>query len=252
MIQETVTIPTKGGYPLVGVLRIPEYTGTFPAVIICHGFLENKDRELLLDITNGISYARMITLRFDFSNHGESGGQPHHVTLSQQAKDIKAVIDFLETIQEVDKERIVIVGHDLGAMAAVVARDPRVKAYVTINMRSDTNGFVNSYFSDAEIREWKETKMYDCQEIHRLHVEFLHDLYKQDILDILSKIVRPFLIIQGTNDKRTPYENARALAYHAKFPAVEMVDGADHNFSDKKQRQYIIDVMTDWLRKTIQ
>jgi len=251
MIHETVAFPSKEGYPLAGVLRIPDHDGTFPAVIVCHGFLGNKDRELMVDLANGVSYARMATLRFDFSSQGDSGGQPHHITLGQQAKDVKAAIDFLESIHQVDKERIAIVGHDLGAMSALVAQDPRVKAYITIAMRTDGDGFMNSYFSEAELREWKETGTYDCQEIHGLHIDFIHDLRKHDILDLLARTIRPILVIQGTNDKRTPFENARAIATHAKFLTVEMVEGADHNFSDKKQRQHIIEVMTDWLLRAI-
>ena len=251
MIQETVIIPTKEGHQLTGVLRIPDFEGKFPAVIVCHGFLGNKDRELIFDVANGISFSRMVTLRFDFSAHGESGGLPQHVTLSQQVKDIRSAIEFLENVRQVDKDRIAIVGHDLGAMAALAAQDPRVKAYVTISMRSDVGGFIGSYFSEAEIKEWRRAKVYDCQEIRKLPVDFLHDIYRHDMLDVLSRLMRPLMIVQGTDDKRTPFENARALFYHSKFPTLELVEGADHNFSDRKHRQYVIGVMADWLSRTL-
>jgi len=251
MIQETVFIKTEEGHQLTGILRIPDQEGTYPAVLICHGFLANKDRELIFDIGNGVSLSRMITLRFDFSAHGESEGIPKHKTVSRQAKDIKAAIDFLESIHQVDKEKIAIIGHELGGMAAFIANDPRIKAYALINMRADTKGFINSYFSEAEIKEWEATKVYDSHEIYELPVDFLHDMRKHDITDATIKIVRPLLIIQGTNDKRTPFENARALFYNAKMPTLEMVEGADHNFTDQKQRQYIIGFMTNWLLQVL-
>jgi len=251
MIQERVTFENSKGHTLHGMLRIPTEDGKFPAIIVCHGFLQNKDRVLMFDFANSLSLYRMVTLRFDFTGHGESEGDHHDITLSQMVDDIKSALDFLEKVKQVNVTYIGIVGHELGGMASLLCDDPRIDAIVTVATRTSTEGFIKSRFSPYEIKEWKRDKVYDAHEI-TLGINFLDDLKNHDdILDSTSRKNHPMLFIHGTNDKRTPYEDARRLFYHAKKPTLELVDGADHNFTDDVQREYIIETAADWLLRTL-
>lgn len=250
MIQEEVNFENGHHQEISGFIRIPDEDGTYPAVIVCHGFMQNKDRELYIDIANMLSYCRLITLRFDFSGQQESRGETTHASLTHMADDIRYAIDFLEKIPQTDKERIVIIGHDLGGMAALLMKDQRVKAICTIAARSSAEAFMNSYFGEYEIQEWKRTLHHDYQDA-RLGISFLDDIYRHNILEAVSAKHVPLLFINGTNDKRTPFDEAKRLFYHSEKRQLEIVDDADHNFTDRKHRMHIIEVMTDWLKRNL-
>lgn len=250
MIQDHVTFPNEHEQELSGFIRIPDEDGKYPVVIVCHGFMQTKDRELYMDIANLLSYQQFITLRFDFLHHGESHGETVQASLTQMIEDIKDAIDFIEKIPQADKDRIAIIGHDLGGMAALLLKDPRVKALCTIASRTSTTTFMNSYFDEYEIKEWKRDLYYDCQEI-RLGIAFLNDIYKHDVLEAAGSKHIPMLFINGTNDKRTPFDEAKRLFYHSKVRQLEIVDGADHNFTEKEHRMGIIDVINNWLKQNV-
>ncbi len=250
MIQQEVTFTNEDEQPLSGFIRIPDEDGEYPTVIVCHGFMQTKDRELYMDIANMLSYQQFVTLRFDFLHHGGSHGETTQASLTQMIKDIKTAIDYLEELPQVDKNRIVLIGHDLGGMAALLLKDKRVKAICTIASRTSTEGFMDSYFDEYEIREWKKHLYYDCHEV-RLGIAFLNDIYKHDVLEAVGSKHIPLLFINGTNDKRTPFDEAKRLFYHSKIKQLELVDGADHSFTEREHRMGIIEVINNWLKQKL-
>ncbi|MBI2147795.1 alpha/beta fold hydrolase [Candidatus Woesearchaeota archaeon] len=245
MIQQRVAMPTESGKSLAGVLRIPGDAGPYPAIAIYHGFLENKDRDLVMDIANALSFENFATLRFDFLSHGESHGRIEETTLSQQVQDICDALDFLETLPAVDKERIALVGHDLGGNACLLLDDARVKALVTIGTRAHLDSFFESYFDEYEIKEWLKSGIHDCAGI-RLRDTFYHDLQKHNVIEHVQKKLIPYLIFHGTADARHPFEDARALYHVAPNPIIEIIEEADHNFTLPHHRAYMIESMRNF------
>lgn len=250
MRRETLTFHNEAGQALVGILQIPDGIGPFPAVLLCHGFKGNKDRELMFDIANALTYRGFLTFRFDFHGHGESYGEFEHFTHSQALRDIKTAIDYLETLPQTDKSRMGIVGHSLGGMLAIlhVPHDKRIKAVCSIAARADAQELVQSYFNDHEILQWKREGSILLQGQYKLNVTFLQDLEKHDVLGAVPYIQCPLLILQGTMDMRVPYENANRIFQAAQCDtALEFVEGADHNFRDAAYRQEMIDILVAWL-----
>ncbi|USE33888.1 alpha/beta hydrolase [Endozoicomonas sp. SCSIO W0465] len=76
-----------------------------------------------------------ICLAFDFSNFGESEGEPRfYEHPSQKVLDIKNAISWLQSRNEVDAARIGALGICAGSMYTLMAtsEDPRIKAVVTV------------------------------------------------------------------------------------------------------------------------
>ncbi len=246
MIDSPVTIPTHDGKHLAGHIRIPDGGGLFPAVIICHDFLDSMKRELLVNLFLDLSYRRFVVLRFDFSHHGESYGERNETTISRQIDDLIDVINYLGTVRFVDKKRIAIIGHGLGGDIALLCDDFRIKAIVTIGTRCRLDEFIRSYLGEEEIRRWRREKTINYDYL-KLDVGFLEDLSNHDVIAAMRKKNIPMLFMHGQNDKRSPFQDARELLSHAKQGTIDIVENADHFFSDPAHRSYLFETLGDWL-----
>lgn len=94
-----------------------------------------------------------MTIAFDPSFTGESGGTPRYVASPDiNTEDFQAAVDFLSVQDNVDPERIGIIGIcGWGGMALnAAAVDTRIKATVTSTMYDMSRVNANGYF-DSEI-----------------------------------------------------------------------------------------------------
>src|SRR5688572_5898249 len=96
-----------------------------------------------------------VTLAFDPSYTGESGGEPRHVASPDiNTEDFSAAVDFLGLQISVDRERIGIIGicgwGGMGLSAAAV--DKRIKAVVTTSMYDMSRVMANGYY-DSRTKE---------------------------------------------------------------------------------------------------
>mgnify|MGYP001533761703 CR=1 FL=1 len=103
-----------------------------------------------------------LTVAFDPSYYGESGGTPRYLTSPEiSTEDFSAAVDYLSTREDVDPERIGILGIcGWGGFALnAAANDPRVKATVTSTMydmsRVNADGYFDAMSADDryELRE---------------------------------------------------------------------------------------------------
>lgn len=102
-----------------------------------------------------------VTLAFDPSYTGESGGEPRHVASPDiNTEDFSAAVDFLSNQNDVDPERIGIIGicgfGGMGLNAA--AMDSRIKATVTSTMYDMSRVNANGYFDSMGEKERYELK----------------------------------------------------------------------------------------------
>lgn len=97
-----------------------------------------------------------ITIAFDPSFTGESGGQPRRVASPDiNTEDFQAAVDFLSVQENVDPEKIGIIGIcGWGGMALnAAAIDTRIKATVTSTMYNMSRVNANGYFDSADNEE---------------------------------------------------------------------------------------------------
>lgn len=90
-----------------------------------------------------------LTLAFDPSYYGESGGEPRYLTSPEiSTEDFSAAVDYLSNRADVDPERIGILGIcGWGGFALnAAANDPRIKATVTSTMYDMSRVNANGYF----------------------------------------------------------------------------------------------------------
>src|SRR5947208_2455793 len=104
-----------------------------------------------------------ITLAFDASYNGESGGQPRSIASPEAfVEDFSAAVDFLGTRPLVDRNRIGVIGvcGSGGFALSAAAIDPRMKAIATVSMydmgRDRREGLGNTMTKEDRIKALEE------------------------------------------------------------------------------------------------
>ncbi len=156
-----VTFHNRYGITLAADLYIPKgATGRLPAIAVCGPFGAVKEQSSGLYAQTMAEFG-FLTLAFDPSFTGESGGQPRYVASPDiNTEDFCAAVDFLSVQDNVNPERIGIIGIcGWGGMAInAAAMDTRIKATVASTMYDMTRVNVNGYFDSENTAEARYEK----------------------------------------------------------------------------------------------
>lgn len=148
-----ITFHNRYGITLAADLYEPKNTeGKLPAIAVAGPFGAVKEQSSGL-YAQTMAERGFITIAFDPSFTGESGGAPRYVASPDiNTEDFSAAVDFLATKDNVDAERIGIIGIcGWGGMALnVAAMDTRIKATVTSTMYDMTRVTANGYFDSMD------------------------------------------------------------------------------------------------------
>lgn len=148
-----VTFHNRYGITLAADLYMPkDATGKLPAIAICGPFGAVKEQASGL-YAQALAERGFLTLAFDPSFTGESGGQPRYVASPDiNTEDFCAAVDYLSAREDTDPERIGILGIcGWGGMAInAAAIDTRIKATVASTMYDMSRVTANGYFDAAD------------------------------------------------------------------------------------------------------
>lgn len=150
-----VSFYNRYGIPLAAdVYRPRGVAGRLPAIAVCGPFGAVKEQAAGL-YAQIMAERGFLTLAFDPSFTGESGGQPRYMASPDlNTEDFQAAVDFLSVQEDVDEDRIGLIGIcGWGGLAInAAALDTRVKATVAATMYDMARVNAKGYF-DAEDSE---------------------------------------------------------------------------------------------------
>ena len=144
-----VTFVNRYGITLAADMYVPKNAqGKLPAIAVSGPFGAVKEQSSGL-YAQEMAERGYLTIAFDPSFTGESGGQPRFVASPDiNTEDFSAAVDFLSVQDNVDQNRIGIIGIcGWGGMALnAAAVDTRIKATVASTMYDMTRVTANGYF----------------------------------------------------------------------------------------------------------
>jgi len=153
-------------------------------------------------------------------------------------KDIGALLDWIATQPDLDKDRILVTGGSYGGymtLAVAAHYNDKIRASIDIVGISNFNTFLKnteSYRRDlrrAEYGDERDPKMY----------EFLQ---KISPLTNADKIRKPMMVVQGKNDPRVPYTEADQIVAALKKSNTPvwylMANDEGHGFAKKNNADY--------------
>ncbi len=149
-----VTFHNRYGITLAADLYIPKDAGDrkLPAIAMSGPYGAVKE-QVSGRYAQAMAERGFLTIAFDPSFTGESGGQPRAVSSPDiNTEDFCAAVDYLSTRDDVDPERIGILGIcGFGGFAVnAAAMDTRIKATVAVTMYDMTRVSAKGYFDEAD------------------------------------------------------------------------------------------------------
>ena len=158
--HQKVTFKNRYGITLVGDLYQPENaSGKLGAIVVCGPFGAVKEQSSGL-YAQTMAERGFVTLAFDPSYTGESGGEPRNVASPDiNTEDVSAAVDFIGLQPSVDRERIGVIGIcGWGGMVLnAVAMDKRVKAVVASTMYDMTRVMSKGYNDSVTLEQRTQT-----------------------------------------------------------------------------------------------
>ena len=149
VFHRKITFHNRYGITLAADMYTPkEGNAPMPAIAVCGPFGAVKEQCSGL-YAQEMANRGFLTIAFDPSYCGESGGQPRYAASPDiNTEDFCAAVDFLSVQENVDPERISILGIcGWGGMAVnAAAADPRIKAAVASTMYDMSRVTAEGYF----------------------------------------------------------------------------------------------------------
>ena len=157
-----VTFVNRYGITLAADLYVPENAaGKLPAIAVCGPFGAVKEQCSGL-YAQTMAERGFLTIAFDPSFTGESGGTPRYMASPDiNTEDFQAAVDFFSVQDNVDADKIGIIGIcGWGGLALNAASlDTRIRATVVSTMYDMARVAANGYFDAADSEEARyETK----------------------------------------------------------------------------------------------
>lgn len=208
--HKKITFHNRYGITLVADMYVPKYAeGKLPAIAICGPF--GAVKEQASGLYGQIMAERgFLTIAFDPSFTGESTGMPRYMASPDiNTEDFQAAVDFLSVQDNVDHEKIGIIGIcGWGGMALnAAALDTRIKATITSTMYDMSRVNANGYFDndDNEEARYQNKKVLNNQRT----IDYQNQSYQRagGVVDPLPKDA-PFYV----KDYHDYYKTARG--YH--------------------------------------
>ena len=222
-----VDVPTVRGKRLFGWFMTAGERA--PALVVMHGWGGNA--EMMLPLAAPLHERGYALLLVDALCHGQSD-EDNFASLPRFAEDIEAALAWLAGQPEVDAARLGVIGHSVGAGAALLAASRRhdLRAVVSLAAFAHPAAMMRRWLASKRIPHWP-VGAYILAYVQRV-IGFRFD----DIAPChtIARVTCPVLLVHGLEDDTVPVEEARQI--HAARPsdAVELllVPGSHDDYGD--------------------
>lgn len=131
------TVQAADGLQISGDLYLPESQQPLPGLVLTH--MMSRDRTVWENFPTELAQNCYVVLNIDLRGHGNTGGE---VNWPEAVEDVKLVIANLSAREEVDAQRIGVLGASIGANVALNAATdlPEVRTVVLLSPGLDYAG----------------------------------------------------------------------------------------------------------------
>ena len=250
-IRETsVTFLNASGLSTPAILAEPS-TPTNLGVILCHGFLSDKQSRTNRRLTELLVPQGIATFRFDWYGMGESQEHFSNMSLKQGEEQLDAAFQVL---QERGMKRLGLVGSSFGGFMAILSA-PRQHSLQALGLKCPVVDFpevLRLEFGPEAMERWKATDhipniVGDGSPIP-LHYAFYEECLTYDAYAALSRIQVPTLVVHGDQDELIPRPQIdRLLATLNTTKELNLIEGADHQFGRPEEFRLMTNHLAQWM-----
>ena len=250
-IEKNIIIKNSETRDFLADSYYPETEKKLPLVIFAHGYKGYKDWGAWDLMAKKFAEASFFFVKFNFSHNGTTINQPKDFAdleafgnnnFSKEMSDYDEVLNHFYNHQNVDQEKVAIIGHSRGGGITVIKgfEDERVKVLVAL---AGVSNFKYRFPSQDRFEDWKtqgvmysENKRTHQQMPH--YFQFFEDFEQNeerfDIQYAAQHLEKPFLIVQGTNDEAVKDKEALLLNEWCKTSELVTIENANHTFGAKE------------------
>lgn len=234
----------------------PAGEGPHPVIVSIHGGPEAQSRPVFSSLHQ--FWANELGAAVILPNvRGSTGFGKTYVTLDNAMKredsvrDIGALLDWIETQPDLDKNRVVVYGGSYGGymvLASLVHYNDRLAGGVNI---VGISNFVTFLENTAEYRRDLRRAEYGDERDPEMRA-FLESISP---LNNADKITKPLFIIQGLNDPRVPASEAdqilAAVKANGGTPWYMAAKDEGHGFAKKSNRDAMTEAVALFLEEVL-
>jgi dipeptidyl aminopeptidase/acylaminoacyl peptidase len=236
---------------LPGEVYVPESAKRpHPALCLCHGIPSGQpgssDDRGYPGLAEKFCAAGFVTLIFNFRGAGPAEG---NLDMMGWTRDLKAAIDYLASMKEINKSHLCLLGSSAGATISiyVAANDPRVSSLVTLACPAAFDFLTDKHHAKATIDHFRSIGVIKDKDFPPSVDEWLDGFNTISSLHWIDRISpRPLLLIHGDKDDLVPVEHARRLYEKAGEPKeLVVIPGAGHRL---RLEEKAVTTALEWLK----
>jgi fermentation-respiration switch protein FrsA (DUF1100 family) len=241
------------GIAISGQLYLPDSQAPYPTVCVCHGIPKgirdpnDKGYPLLAEKICRQGFAVLI---FNFRGTAVSGG---NLDILGWTRDLKAVIDYLWTLPEVDKSHLSLLGYSGGAAVSiyVAAQDSRISCVAACACPAEFTFVTEVGEPQAVVDHFRSIGTIRDENFPSSAEEWLNNFRLVRPIEYVAGIApRPLLLVHGSQDETVAVSHAHRLYARAGEPKqLIIIDSAGHAL---RQEDRATAAVTDWLKSLCQ
>jgi len=225
--------------------------GATGVIILCHGFLSNKESRTNIRLTELLVPKGFSTLRFDWFGMGESSGQFSDITVTTCQSQLDSLLEDVKTKGYQD---IGLIGSSFGGLLSILvaANHPELFA---IGLKCPVPNFpemLELEFGKDGLSQWQQThtipNVIGGSEPIALKFKFYEDCKHFNAYTEAKQITTPCLIVHGQQDELVPINQINQLNRSlAGEKNLLLLKKANHHFGRPEDFQKMSLALTEWI-----
>jgi len=238
------------GHRVASILTRPS-SGTDRVAVLCHGFLSSKTSSTNSALTRTLTGHGIATFGFDFFGQAESEGPFDQITTTLAVEQANTAIDLM---RQKGFRRIGLMGSSFGGLVSILTASQRTDL-ACLALKCPVVDFAEELrleFGEDGMAEWKATNtipnIMGGPDRIKLQYAFYDDCLQQIAYIPAESITAPTVIVQGDQDEHVPLHQSQRLCEALRIKKhLELVPGADHQFTKGDDFKRMTKVIADWL-----